>query len=271
MQILPEDNIEKNLFLLPDLEYMNSFQALINKEITIIQYPLADKLCYSNGILKKIEKFEFTHFASTQPCSSGSPVFLKDSTKVIGIHKASKKDNSENYGDFIGPIFNFIKNNFKFNIIKLDNGDCYYGGLNNNLKNGKGILYYDNGTIKYDGFFVNDKFEGCEKYIEENGQYYIGEWKNNLRYEGKEYNSHGDLIFEGKYLNGKRENGKEYSSYGNLLFEGEYLNGKRWNGKGREEWWNGNILFEGQIKDGMRSKGKEYNFHGGKKCLKVNI
>ena len=240
VQILPEDNIELNLFLLPALEYMNSFQELLNKEITIIQYPLAQDLCYANGILKKIKKFEFTHFASTQPCSSGSPVFLKDSTKVIGVHKASKKDNSENYGDFIGPIFNFIKNNFKFNIIKLDNGECYYGGLENNIKNGKGILYYANGAIKYDGFFINDKFEGYGKYIDKNGQYFIGEWKNDLRYKGKEY------------ING------------DLIFEGEYLNGKKWNGNGREEWWNGNILFEGQFKEGMRSKGKEYNFHGEK-------
>ena len=108
---------------------MNSFLELINKKIKIIQYPLGEKLSYADGILEKINKFEFTDLDSIQNGSSGSPVFLKDNTKVIGIHKSSKKDYSENYGYFIGPIFNFIKNNFKYDIIELDNGDCYYGLL----------------------------------------------------------------------------------------------------------------------------------------------
>ena len=268
VQILPEDNIENIVFLLPDLKYMNSFQEIINKEITIIQYPLGEKLSYSEHKIIKIKKFEFTHFASIQSCSSGSPVFLKDSTRVIGIHKGTKRDNSENYGDFIGPIFNFIKNNFKYNIINLDNGDCYFGELNNNIKNGKGILYYDDDTIKYDGFFVSDKFEGFGKYIEKNGQYYIGEWKDNLKDEGKEYDSYGDLIFEGKYINGKRGKGKEYDSYGDLIFEGEYLNGKKWNGNIKIKYedkvkWERTIIFEGEIINGMRRRGKGYNTCGG--------
>ena len=44
----------------------------------------------------------------------------------------------------------------------------------NGLKHGKGIEYYKNGDIKYDGNFVNDKFGGDGKYIDESGNYYIG-------------------------------------------------------------------------------------------------
>ena len=113
IEIIPKDKIEKNYFLLPLLEYMNEFNDLINKEITIIQYPLGGKLSYSNGIIKEINKYEFTHLASTKSGSSGSPVFLKDTYQVIGIHKSGKIDNSENYNDFIGPIFNYFRHKFK--------------------------------------------------------------------------------------------------------------------------------------------------------------
>ena len=40
------------------------------------------------------------------------------------VYKARKKDNSRNYGDFIGPIFNYFTNEFKYKII-LNNGDYY--------------------------------------------------------------------------------------------------------------------------------------------------
>ena len=39
------------------------------------------------------------------------------------------------------------------------------------MKNGKGILYYSNGTIRYDGYFLNDKFD---KYKE---NYVVGKTK----------------------------------------------------------------------------------------------
>ena len=51
----------------------------------------------------------------------------------------------------------------------------------NGLKNRKGILYYPNGNIIYEGEWINDYREGNGKYILEDGQYYIGHWKNDLR------------------------------------------------------------------------------------------
>ena len=65
IEIIPKDKIEKNYFLLPLLEYMNKFNDLIDKEITIIQYPLGGKLSYSNGEIKEINTYQFTHLAST--------------------------------------------------------------------------------------------------------------------------------------------------------------------------------------------------------------
>ena len=121
VEILSKDNIEKNYFLLPLIDYVDNFDMLLNKEITIIQYPLGGELCYSYGKIEEIYGYEFSHKASTQGGSSGSPVFLKDSMKVIGLHKCGIKDKSENFGDFIGPIFNYFKNGLNYKII-LDKG-----------------------------------------------------------------------------------------------------------------------------------------------------
>ena len=106
IEILPKDNIPKKYFLLTSIEYMNNFDGIIGKEITIIQYP-EGKLSYSYGIIKeKINNYEFSYKASTKEGSSGNPILLKGTTRVIGIHKGG--DDKQNYGDFIGPIFNYL-------------------------------------------------------------------------------------------------------------------------------------------------------------------
>ena len=44
--------------------------------------------------------------------------------------------------------------------IVYEDGSYYIGKFKNNLRNGKGIEYYKNGNIKYDGEYINDKREG---------------------------------------------------------------------------------------------------------------
>ena len=207
VEILSKDKIDEGYFLLPCIDYMFNYKGLINKEITIIQYP-GGKLSYSNGRIKEIEKYEITHLASTEPGSSGSPIFLKDTIKVTGIHKSGNKDNSENYADLIGPIFNFFSN-FKKEKDKIvyKNGNYYIGEFKNGLRHGKGIEYYKNGNIQYDGDFINDKFEGNGKYIYEDGEYYIGEFKNGLRHgKGTQYYKNGNIKYDGYFINGKPKN-----------------------------------------------------------------
>ena len=63
----------------------------------------------------------------------------------------------------------------------------------NGNKHGKGIEYYKDGNIKYEGDFVNDKREGKGKYIWEDGEYYIGEWLNDYMHgKGIEYYKDGN-------------------------------------------------------------------------------
>ena len=91
---------------------MDNYNQLIKKEISIIQYPKGE-MKYSYGKITSYEpEYEFSHNANTDEGSSGSPIFLRGTTKVIGIHKSGirMKNMKENFGDFIWPIFNYFKN-----------------------------------------------------------------------------------------------------------------------------------------------------------------
>ena len=83
VEIISEDKIKDKYFLLPKINDMD----YINKEIYIVQFPEGKNLSFSEGIIKSINDHELVYDASTRSGSSGSPIILKDSTEVIGIHK----------------------------------------------------------------------------------------------------------------------------------------------------------------------------------------
>ena len=89
IEILKKDNISSEYFLLPNTDYLNGYSQFDNKSIVITQFPKGGDLQFSEGKIKSINfyKYEFSHLASTLNGSSGSPIFLKDSIKVLGIHK----------------------------------------------------------------------------------------------------------------------------------------------------------------------------------------
>ena len=205
IEILPKDNIDQEFFLLPHIKYMYDINQLPFKEITIIQYPNG-KLNFSNGKIGNITNYTFSHSAATLPGSSGSPIFLKNSNKVIGIHKSfnGDEDNPENYGNIIGPIFKYIKNfpiynkcelnkspsklidvakklmtgNDENKKIEYEDWSYYIGQIKNDKPNGKGTKYDKNGIIKYKGDFINGKMGGKGQFYYDIQDYYIGQMKN---------------------------------------------------------------------------------------------
>lgn len=71
---------------------------------------------YSEGIIKEVKE-EYTHTADTLGGSSGSPVFSKNSNKVIAIHHAGMGNNGmgrgyENYAVPMSKIVPYILTNF---------------------------------------------------------------------------------------------------------------------------------------------------------------
>ena len=231
VEIIDEDNIYRDYFLWGEPEDFVKNNELIKSNIYIPQYAQGKELVNARGLIININKYEFTHLASTEYGSSGSPIFLENRIDVIGIHKEGNKNKTENYGDFIYPIFNIIKNdlNIKSNNGKYSNGKFiwndgkyYIGEFKNNIPNGKGIKYYKNGKIQYEGEFINGKFEGKGKFIYDDGDYFIGHFKNGLRNgKGIIYYSNGNFKSEADYIN-NRANG--YRKY--ICEDGEYYIGQ---------------------------------------------
>ena len=155
IEIIPKDEIPQDYFLLPLIDYMDNFDKLIGKNIIIIQYP-DGKLNLTDGkieYLTEATNYEFVHGASTDEGSSGSPIFLKGSTKVVGIHKGyiKTKQKKENCGDFNWPIFSYFKN-FKNNSNNKSNNIIKEKSeLNNNKINFANNLNEINKVNKNDG------------------------------------------------------------------------------------------------------------------------
>ena len=170
IQILPKDNISNDYFLLPQKDYMDNYDKFIGKEITIIQYPQGEMNFADGTILERTPldraKYEFVYDASTDEGSSGSPIFLKGTKEVIGIHKfgSGNKNIKKNFGDFIWPIFCYFKNNINYAsngaiVVKngLNNANNIYdrnnpniiNNINSNIQNNSGFIQNDSNKDKF--------------------------------------------------------------------------------------------------------------------------
>ena len=262
VEIIEEDNIGKDYYLLP---YLDDINNLMNPNIYIPQFPNGE-LCSSEGKILEIKKYELVHNASTRPGSSGSPIFLKNSKKVIGIHKGGNETRKKNFGEKIIPIINWINGisihyndqyegeyvNGKFEgkgKYTYISGSYYIGDWKNGKKNGKGKVYRKNGNLKIEGNFVDDKIEGYGKWSFENNDYYIGECKNDkINGKGKEYYKNGNLKYEGNYVDGKMEGYGKYIYEDEEYYIGEFKNDKK-DGKGKYYYKNGNLKYDGNFAD----------------------
>ena len=134
-------------------------------------------------------------------------------------------------------------------IMFFPDGSYYIGDFENGLKNGKGIYYYENGKIQYEGDWFENKREGEGKLYLLEGSYYIGQFKDDL-FNGKGiyYYKNGRIQYEGDWYKNKREGkGKLYYKNGYYLI-GQFKNNKA---NGRITLFNNNkILYEGDYING---------------------
>ena len=110
IEIKESDDIIKDIdFLNYDLNYIGGYEQYKNMDIFTLEYS-KDEIDVITGKIKDIlNDFEFKHNIHTEQASSGSPIILSNSLKVIGIHKEGDRDAPINYGSFIGEIFKEYK------------------------------------------------------------------------------------------------------------------------------------------------------------------
>ena len=167
------------------------------------------------------------------PFGKGVLYYKNGDIKYEGDFVKGKKQRLGKYY-FSDNSWYVMENNEKFFFMK---GDYYFGQFFNDDMHGKGIIYLNN-TIKYDGDFVNNQFNGFGKYYFESGNYYIGQFKDDMQ-------------------NGK---GKIFDKDGNIKFEGEYIN-DHMNGNGKLYLENGYYITQ-FVDDKMVGKGKFYSSNG---------
>jgi len=122
VEIIPKDKIKDKYFLLPNLNNVNykykeiyivvtwchfySSISLLHQIILLTytqkywQYPGGNASSYSSGTIKISKNNKLIYDASTKSGSSGSPIFIKDTTEVIGIHRGGFNDIKINIGNF---------------------------------------------------------------------------------------------------------------------------------------------------------------------------
>ena len=265
IEILKKDNISSEYFLLPNTDYLNGYSQFDNKSIVITQFPKGGDLQFSEGKIKSINfyKYEFSHLASTLNGSSGSPIFLKDSIKVLGIHKQCNTKKKENYGNFLEPVIESLKMDLKI-AKKLIGNELYEGEIKDNkIIEGRGKLIFHNKEY-YIGEFKNNKFNGIGVlFYENNKTKYEGQFKNGLKFgSGREYYQNNKLKYEGSFINDNYSGKGTFREKNGYYYIGEWLEGKK-HGKGILYDKNKNILYEGEfIKDYYEGKGR-FNYTNG--------
>ena len=181
--------------------------------------------------------------------SLNDDIIIKRIGNIINIMNNAIEENKKNNEKIIEKIQSMNKklealtnkSNIKIGVKNYPEGK-YEGELVNNMREGKGKLYYINN----------------EKYM---GKIYIGEWKNDLR-NGKGVETWNDgERFVGNFKNDKREGyGIYYYSNGDI-YEGNYKNGKT-EGFGVEYYSNGD-KYEGRFKNGNKEGQGVYYFENG--------
>jgi len=106
IEILDEDKIEQFF----EIE-QNINNNLKNNDIFILQYLNSDELLFSSGNIKSIGENIIEHTSPTSKGASGSPIILRHSNNIIGLHFASvgsDKNISYNLSTNIKSIVNDI-------------------------------------------------------------------------------------------------------------------------------------------------------------------
>ena len=292
IEILPSDNIGKDFYFKPNLNYQNEPSKIVNKMILVAHYAKGLILRIDDGKISKINlnTNEFIHKASTDKGSSGGLIIeLNDNNALaLGIHKQGSEGG--NIGHFIYPIFKSLENDkneyieeliFKegiyrgeiinhkregFGEFKLKNGEIYKGQWKKGKRDGYGIEYYsdNDNEIKYKGYFKDNEYHGKGEYKWENGEYYKGNFENSRAYgEGLYHYLNGDE-YKGNFVNGFKEGKGTYTCKNGNYFFGEWKNDFQ-NGIG-ELYVNKKLIYKGMVIEGtLCGNGIEFYSNGKKK------
>ncbi len=117
-------------------------------------------------------------------------------------------------------------------IVKTENNEkfYYFGQMNSDLRNGKGITLTEHGTAAYVGNYINDKKDGLGVFCNKSGEIrYVGGFKQDKKHNiGITFDKSQNKIIVRAYKNGIAQGMvAEFDEFGNLLYAGKIENGKK--------------------------------------------
>ena len=166
---------------------------------------------------------------------------LIDELNKLIDHKPFELSNKEDY-----EIKSKQNNpNLSLKVLKYTDNSIYKGFVNKqNMKECFGTYYLKDGSI-YEGFFLNDNFNGHGRLYRINNYVYDGEFENNLFNGFGKLRTINGLTYEGLWKADKQEGYGIETYEDGSVYKGTYLNGLK-NGKGKFIWKNGTV-FEGNF------------------------
>jgi hypothetical protein len=180
--------------------------------------------------------------------------------KKHGEGKLFYLDNLWYEGDFVEDTLSG-----KGKLYKLSGGMLKYEGqMKDNIMNGQGVFYFDNGKIMYEGQWSEGMYDGFGILYSTSGNLYDGQFSKGIYDgEGRRFDPvTGMIIEEGIFNNGLLEGVVRLYSNGALTYHGEYKSGAP-NGKGTL-YLIGGYRYVGDLLDGvMTGEGTLYNSDGG--------
>ena len=143
-KIKDKDYFEIDNYIM-DIEAQKGY---LNQDICIVQYPYGKELCFAQGRINRFNNYKIEHTVSTKNGSSGSPILIQNSFKVIGLHKGGIKNKDENIGIFFKDILTDFKNNISSTrpltpLISSRKSEVEKNESNNKIKKRKSIINKD--------------------------------------------------------------------------------------------------------------------------------
>eukprot|EP01012_Entosiphon_sulcatum_P034506 TRINITY_DN43774_c0_g1_i1.p1 TRINITY_DN43774_c0_g1~~TRINITY_DN43774_c0_g1_i1.p1 ORF type:complete len:564 (-),score=78.32 TRINITY_DN43774_c0_g1_i1:178-1656(-) len=128
------------------------------------------------------------------------------------------------------------------------NGEVYVGEWLDDMRFGKGVHYYSNGQVEYDGDWRSDVYNGFGTLYYESGDKYVGEWLNEERHgKGILYYHSGDR-YEGSWKQDMANGLGNFIEANGKVYTGQWKDDKR-HGYGTCYYANGKKEYEGEWKN----------------------
>lgn len=150
IEIKDEDNISDYFEI--DFYINSNKDQYLKRDIGILQYPNGNELSFDKGEVKEIANCRLFHTVSTDYGSSGSPIFLIENLKIIGVHSSRwKKLNSGIFMKNILDDLNFKSKNIIYKkiisspmILSPCTGNSSNFGIFINFQNEEVLQFFSN-------------------------------------------------------------------------------------------------------------------------------